>query len=263
MEGKLSASDGHTGQTAADCNRPKSVEGISMDSLAPFLAMECLFTTAGGFMDAYAFLTHGHVFANAQTGNVVLFAIGMATASWSDAIRHLPPIGACMLGVAAAKFLGVRGEKKSFRATLVCQAIELCVLVFMALFASVMPDAFVVPILSFVAALQFTSFDAVGPWAFNTANTTGNLKSAVSGLSSALIGEDPEFNRLKAGISGVACVSFLVGALLGGFWSHRHPAHALSPCVCLVFCGSLLTWCEHKKREGSRKSGNLRDRRTP
>ena len=249
MKAQVTARDERAGQLAAECNQPRSSEGISIDSLAPFIAMECLFTMAGGFVDAYAFLTHGHVFANAQTDNVVLFAIDIVTASWSDAIPHLPPIDTCMLGVAAAKLLGVRGKKSSFRATLVCQATELCVLVFMALFASVMPNAVVVPVLSFVAALQFTSFDTLEPWAFNTANMTGNLKSAVSGFISVLVREDPEFNRFKAAISGVACVSFPVGALFGGFWSYRHPAHALAPCVILVFCGSLLTWLEHKKSE--------------
>ena len=39
-------------------------------------------------------------------------------------------------------------------------------------------DASVVPLISFVATLQNTSFDRVGPWPFNSAMTTGNLRNA-------------------------------------------------------------------------------------
>ena len=41
---------------------------------------ESFFLTAilaivGGFLDAYSYLMRGHVFANAQTGNIVLFGV--------------------------------------------------------------------------------------------------------------------------------------------------------------------------------------------
>ena len=38
-------------------------------------------------MDSYAYIAHGHVFANAQTGNVVLFAVNAAAGDWSQALR--------------------------------------------------------------------------------------------------------------------------------------------------------------------------------
>jgi hypothetical protein len=54
-------------QRSTDLNKPPFV------SLLPLIIIKCIFTLVGGFMDAYAFISHGHVFANAQTGNVVLF----------------------------------------------------------------------------------------------------------------------------------------------------------------------------------------------
>jgi uncharacterized membrane protein YoaK (UPF0700 family) len=56
----------------------------------------------GGGLDAYTYVSRGGVFANAQTGNVVLMAIEAARAQWRQALDHLPPI---LAGVAAAESL--------------------------------------------------------------------------------------------------------------------------------------------------------------
>jgi hypothetical protein len=47
-------------------------------------------------------------------------------------------------------------------------------------------------------------------------------------------------------VSTTAVLSFLTGALLGGFFTSRHEAHALLPLVLLVFTGFLLTWRKHR-----------------
>ena len=44
------------------------------------LAVGILLALAGGFMDAYSDLARGHVFANAQTGNILLFAVAISGA---------------------------------------------------------------------------------------------------------------------------------------------------------------------------------------
>jgi uncharacterized membrane protein YoaK (UPF0700 family) len=214
----------------------------ALRSIWDLFVIECVFTVSGGFMDAYSFIAHGHVFANAQTGNVVFFAVYATEGNWFQAIRHVPPIVACILGVSAARLLGVRAEKQTFRATLLCQGIELAVLSGLALFASRLPDDWVVPIISFAVALQITSFDALGPWSFNSAMTTSNIKNATTGFVLWLIGKERAKNRGRAIVSTAACLSFLLGALFGGFYTYRHEAHALTPVVFLVLTGLLLTW---------------------
>ena len=136
----------------------------------------------GGYLDAFSYLAHGHVFANAQTGNVVLFSVYASGGEWSQAARHLLPIVAFILGVSAAWLLGVRAEKYSFRATLFCQCLELAMLPGLALFEERLPEGWIVPMISFVAALQSTSFSALGSWTFNNTMTTGNIRDATSGF---------------------------------------------------------------------------------
>ena len=55
---------------------------------------ESFFLTAilaivGGFLDAYSYLMRGHVFANAQTGNIVLFGVYLEKRNFTQAIYYL------------------------------------------------------------------------------------------------------------------------------------------------------------------------------
>ena len=193
-------------------------------------------------MDTYSYLAHHGIFANTQTGNIVLFAVHGSGGDWAAAARHLPPVGAFILGVGAATLLGVWLQGHPFRAALLCQGIELVVLGCLALFADRMPDAGVVPVISFVAALQNTSFGSIGPWTFNNAMTTGNIRNATSGLLLWLIRRNPESNRGKVIVAASACFSFLAGALCGGVCTRYYSHEALAPCVGLVLAGFLLTW---------------------
>lgn len=214
--------------------------------LAP-LATACLFAVAGGYMDAYSFLAHGQVFSNTQTGNFVLFSLYASQGLWSQALRRLPPILAFSLGVAVAIGLSVRAKAKIWQAPLLCQAFELAILAALAAVGTGLPDASVVPLISFVAALQNTSFSKVGPWSFSSVMNTGNLRDATSGWVLWSAGRESTANRRKAIILSLICFSFVVGALCGGSYTRRNLAHALWPCVAVIATGFLLTYRERRK----------------
>jgi uncharacterized membrane protein YoaK (UPF0700 family) len=217
-----------------------------VDHASGLLIIACLFAVAGGYMDAYSYLAHGHVFANAQTGNFVFFSVYASGGQWGFAARHLPPIVAFSLGVVVVKLLGVHPHKDSFHVTLLCQGVELSILAVLAVVGDHLPSASVVPIISFVAALQNTSFDRVGPWSFNSAMTTGNLRDATSGLVLWIAGRETVENRRKAITLGLICISFVAGALCGGGYTRLGVRHDLVPCLAIVAAGSLLTWRKHR-----------------
>ena len=206
------------------------------------LVIACLFAMAGGYMDAYSYLAHGHVFANAQTGNVVFFSVFASGGQWAQAARHLPPIAAFALGVAAAKLLGVGPHKEPFRSTLICQAFELVTLATLAVIGARLPNACVVPMISFVAAVQVTSFGNLGSWSFSSAMITGNLREVISALVLWIAGREMNENRDKAIGLSLICLFFLLGALCGGIYTRLEEKHALAPCVAIVATGFLLTW---------------------
>ena len=56
------------------------------------ILLRILLATAGGFFDAYTYVCRGEVFANAQTGNIVLLGIHLANFDFMQAVRYLIPI---------------------------------------------------------------------------------------------------------------------------------------------------------------------------
>ena len=51
------------------------------------LLVGTLLALAGGFMDAYTYLIRDQVFANAQTGNIVLFGVHLMNGEWRQALH--------------------------------------------------------------------------------------------------------------------------------------------------------------------------------
>jgi uncharacterized membrane protein YoaK (UPF0700 family) len=219
----------------------------SLRSFSGMFAIATVFAIVGGFLDAYSYLARGHVFANAQTGNVVLFAVRAAAGNWTSAWKPLPPILAYLCGVAVARLLRVSPQKRTFRATLTCQDLELLVLLVLLFFGRYVPDFCAVPLIAFSAALQNTSFSNIGPWQFNSAMTTSNLRSAVSGWVQLALGETDPKLRGEAIVGSVISLCFAAGALLGGLCALRLPAYSLLPAVLLVAAGTLLTIRERQR----------------
>lgn len=73
-----------------------------------------LLTLSGGLQDTYTYLRRGRVFANAQTGNIVLLGQSLFDGDWSRAARYLFPVLAFALGVGAAEW-GIKPTRNSRR----------------------------------------------------------------------------------------------------------------------------------------------------
>ena len=58
-----------------------------------------ILAVVGGFLDAYTYLLRGGVFANAQTGNIVLLGLYAARFHFAKAFYYLIPISAFIMGV--------------------------------------------------------------------------------------------------------------------------------------------------------------------
>ncbi len=219
-------------------------------SVFALLLIACLFTVVGGFMDGYS-VTAYHVFATAQSGNVVYLATDAAAQDWPNALRHLPPIGTYILGMIIGRLLGAQTQKHTFRATLICQAMELSVLLLLVFAKTHLTASWVVPSLSFCSALQNVSFAVVGPWKINTSMTTGNIRAAVSGLVLWFLKRKPRENRGRVIVASCIVLSFTLGALLGSLNTRLNPKHALTPCIFMVTLGMSVTWRQRIKNLNS------------
>jgi uncharacterized membrane protein YoaK (UPF0700 family) len=123
----------------------------------------CLLAAVGGFLDAYTFVGHGGVFANAQTGKIVIFGADLATHRWQSGVLRLPAIAAFLFGVAVTELLAlprVRGlAKHPTRLVLMSEILALGVVGALPTAAS---TVLVTAAVAFVASLQVLTFRKVG-----------------------------------------------------------------------------------------------------
>ena len=57
---------------------------------------------SGGFQDAYTYTCRGEVFANAQTGNIVLLSTALYGREWQTVLKYLVPVLSFLVGTAVA-----------------------------------------------------------------------------------------------------------------------------------------------------------------
>ena len=67
------------------------------------LLMSAFVILSGGLQDAYTYLCRGGVFANAQTGNIVLFSTCLFEGDWHRSLHYLVPVLSFMLGIFVAE----------------------------------------------------------------------------------------------------------------------------------------------------------------
>ncbi|WP_158942190.1 YoaK family protein [Granulicella sp. S190] len=197
-----------------------------------------LLAGTGGLLDAIVYLNHGHVFANAMTGNVIFLGIATLGRNWHDIIPHLVPIVGFLAGVTGSKHLR-SGYRYSAPLGL---AFEILALFVLGSLSSGFPSMIFTFIIAFVSAFQVASFRRVERFAFNSTFITGNLRDLVEGLYEALTPsatpEAREQGRAQAINLGLICLCFLVGAIIGAWVAPRFANHALwlaEPLLIVVF----------------------------
>lgn len=202
------------------------------------LLVGTLLALAGGLMDAYTYLIRDQVFANAQTGNIVLFGLELAERQWLRALTYLLPIVAFALGVVAAELVKRRGKRAHrpdstlhWRQTVVLAEVLILAAVS---FAPQELNTAVNIAISFVCAMQVETFRKVRGSAFATTMCTGNLRSGTEQLVLWRQTGDRKAAR-KARHYYAIILWFIAGAALGALCTDAWGGRAL-----LLTCAPLL-----------------------
>ena len=58
------------------------ISQVSRPAIVESYIVSFMLAFNGGFLDGYTYLARGGVFANAQTGNIVLLGVNLANTSW-------------------------------------------------------------------------------------------------------------------------------------------------------------------------------------
>jgi uncharacterized membrane protein YoaK (UPF0700 family) len=187
-----------------------------------------LLATTGGLLDAVVYLNHGHVFANAMSGNVIFLGIAIIGRDWGDIVPHLVPLAGFFAGVLTSKHLRAR---LGLRSVLLGLALEIVAIFLLGWLPGSFPEMAFTGIIAYVAAFQVASFRRVDRFAYNSTFITGNLRDAAEGLYDALAPASTPETREEGGSQaralGLITLCFLAGAVFGTWAAPRFGNHSL------------------------------------
>jgi len=179
---------------------------------------------SGGLQDAYTYLCRGKVFANAQTGNIVLFSAYLFDGDWTHSRRYLVPVLSFMLGIFAAECIHrhfKHMERVHWRQLILLAEI---VLLFLVGFLPQEGNTAANALVSFVCAMQVQTFRKVRGHAYASTMCIGNMRSGTEALCVYFHTHDREVLHKALtyfGVIGLFAVGAGLGALLTRVFAER------------------------------------------
>ena len=196
----------------------KKVEQISES-----MTIGLLLATVGGFLDSYTYITKGGVFANAQTGNIVLFGMKLFEGRFLIALNYFIPIASFFVGIIISEMIKNKykdSSKLHWRQIVTgIEIIILCIVAFIPDRANMLSNVLV----SFTCSLQVQSFRKVNGNPYATTMCTGNLRSATEHLYNYKKNADKKY--LHNSLQYFAVIGFFIlgagiGAMISKIFSH-------------------------------------------
>lgn len=200
------------------------------------LEMAILLAVVGGFLDSYSFLCYGGVFANAQTGNMVLLGISLINGDYIHFINYLIPIIAFSLGILMTEYLLKHLSVYFYIWILI---IEIIILFAIAFIPDDISPVVVTAAISFMCSIQIGGFRKVCGSPYASTMCTGNLRSAMEQLFLAITVKNS--HALSQSIRYFIiilffCIGGVVGAIFIEWWGKR----SILACSLLFFVLLLL-----------------------
>jgi Predicted membrane protein len=204
-----------------------------------------LLTLSGGLMDAYSYMCRDQVFANAQTGNLILFGVHLIEGNILSSLRYLLPVIAFALGISAAEFfMRFVGDKKRIhwrQLTLLAEAVFLFIVAFIPQSLNPLANS----LISFACGAQVESFRTLGGSSIATTMCIGNLRAATQSLCDYRFTHDRsarENGALYLSLVGI----FVTGAVAGNLLVKFIGEFAIFGSVVLLLSAFMLM---HSKKE--------------
>lgn len=213
------------------------------------LMVGCLLSASGGLQDAYTFNIRDGVFANAQTGNIVLLGENLALGNWGIALRYLLPLLAFAAGIYLTEVIHGLFPNHGVH-TLHWRHGVLLAEIAVLLAVGWMPQKWNLPanmLVSFVCAMQVEAFRTVEGNSYATTMCIGNLRSAMENLYYWQKSGDSS-RRHKAGLYFMVIAFFLVGASAGGVLSPFWEEATIWLCCPLLLLAFVLMLRIHSRR---------------
>lgn len=203
---------------------------------------------SGGFQDAYTYCCRGGVFANAQTGNIVLMSAALFRGEWDSVMKYLVPILSFLVGIAVAELVHIhykRFEKIHWRQIVL---IEEIILLFAVGFIPETLNAIANALVSFVCALQVQTFHKIHGQPYASTMCIGNMRSGMEALCAYFRCRDSEVLQKALTYFAVILV-FAAGAGIGSVVSNTLGSGAIWICCVLLSVSFCLMFIREKQEE--------------
>lgn len=203
---------------------------------------------SGGLQDAYTYLFRGKVFANAQTGNIVLLSTNIMDGRWDKVLHYLVPLCAFALGVLAAEKMREHFQvmqRLHWRQLVVLGEV---LLLFAVGFLPQSQNLLANAIVSFSCAMQVQAFRKVNGYAFASTMCIGNLRSGMESLCAYGKTKDKKILRKSGNYFGIIFL-FAVGAALGGHMIGYIGARTIWISCIILLISFLCMFIKEEKKE--------------
>lgn len=180
--------------------------------------LSAVLSLSGGLQDAYTYNVRDNVFANAQTGNIVLMSQNFMMGDAKTGLKYLVPVIAFAMGIILAEQIENRlkdAEKIHWRQViLIVEIILLGIVGILPQESNMIANIMV----SLACAMQVQSFRKVHDYGYASTMCIGNLRSGTESLSRYFRSKDHEDLRRTSFYYGIIII-FAIGAGLGGVLS--------------------------------------------
>ena len=208
-------------------------------------------TLSGGFQDAYTYCLRGEVFANGQTGNIVLMSSYLFKGDWLSALRYFIPICAFAAGIFLAETVRRRFK---YLETLHWRQIILIAEILLLFTVGFMPvglNNLANAVVSLVCAMQVQTFRKVDGRAYASTMCIGNLRSGVDALCAYL--HTKERASLDSALEYFFVIFlFAVGAGLGSVFTGALGQYAIIISCALLMISFCIMFINGRDEKGKR-----------
>lgn len=203
------------------------------------LRLAVILTLSGGFMDAYSYMCRGNVFANAQTGNILLLGVNLSTGNFTKALYYLCPILAFTVGIAVSDI--IRHYFKDSKTihwrqiTVIGEVLILLAVAFISKDLNLLANS----LTSFACGAQVESFRKFEGVSAATTMCIGNLRTGTQLVCDYCFHKNTT-NLRKGLMIYVIIMTFVAGAVIGNFCVIKMGTYAITVSSALMFCAFLM-----------------------
>lgn len=204
-----------------------------------------ILTLAGGFMDAYSYMCRDHVFANAQTGNILLIGIHLSNGNFGAALRYFVPVIAFATGIMVSDMIRILLKHWNLMHWRQCSVICEALVLFSVGFLPQSQNHIANSLISSACGIQVESFRKIHGNGIATTMCIGNLRGATQHICEYWHTKDKSI--AKKGILYYSIIFiFVLGAVIGNQFVQILKEKAIFICSGFLFLAFIMMFIDRE-----------------